>query len=93
MLDLLFPPSGPEEDLCLHEVRPLPPTASVFKDGCMGQQVGLREGKCLQGASAVFCAGVLENSWTSLFPGTSCFLLFSLWKLPPSLIGPLYLVQ
>lgn len=35
-----FLPSGLEEDLCLHEVQPLPPKPFVHKEGHLGQQVG-----------------------------------------------------
>ena len=37
--ELLFPPSGPGEDLSLHEIQPLPATPRVYKDGHVGQQV------------------------------------------------------
>lgn len=46
MLDFLFPTSGPEEDLCVHEVQPLPPSASVSKDCRVGQQVGPPRAEC-----------------------------------------------
>ena len=38
-LVFFFPPSGPEEDLCLHEVQPLPPKPSVPEACRVGQQV------------------------------------------------------
>ena len=40
MPGLPLPPSGPEEDLCLHEVQPLPPDPCVLQGFHVGQQVG-----------------------------------------------------
>lgn len=41
---LLFLPSGPGEDLCLHEVQSLLLNSFVYKDGHVGQQIGAGEG-------------------------------------------------
>ena len=40
MPGLPLPPSEPEEDLCLHEVQPLPPDPCVLQGFHVGQQVG-----------------------------------------------------
>ena len=70
-----FSPSGPEEDLCLHEVQPLPPRPSVPEACRVGQQVVPTTRRWAWGASA------LETRWTFLPAEPSVFFFFLLFTL------------
>lgn len=86
---LLFPPSGPAEDLCLHEVQSLPPDSCVLQDGHVGQQVG----PISAGAGARSTLGPGEQLDGSAFLDPSALLLFTPFSSPPyptrCLISPL----
>lgn len=74
---LLFLPSGPGEDLRLHEVQPLHPRSCVYKDRSVGQQVGpVQPG---DGSEKPVLCWTSENSVVSLNPRTSCPILFSIY--------------
>ncbi|KAB1274736.1 Glutathione S-transferase Mu 4 [Camelus dromedarius] len=68
-LTFFFPPSGPEEDRCLHEVQLLPPRPFVHKECGVGQQVVPRKAGAGVRSQGCACSTMgLENSRTSLHP-------------------------
>lgn len=86
---LLFLPSGPGEDLRLHEVQPLHPRSCVYKDRSVGQQIG----PC----TAMILEQDVLRAWRTdgaiCTPRTSCLssFFFSLPSLhSPNLFWPSY---
>ena len=82
----LFPPSGPEEDLCLHAVQPLPPRPSVPEACRVGQQVMPPTRRWAWGARAPETRLIFLHTEPSLFLSPSVhsrWLLGPLFSLPP----------